>query len=92
MASVHYFIKVTCKATENNDNFRGETQVFYRGRNNFVSEEKNFIGCEHIWAKESGYTTKAAAMRALKAQKELDEWETNKGFWSDTSEIVSYEV
>ena len=82
-----YIIKIHYEATKDNPNFAGEIHDWYTGK-----------GGEHLSAKDEfpttyfiqnyGYKTLAAARRGLKAAKELADWETKKGYWIVTVEII----
>lgn len=84
-----YLIKDTLIATENNPNFAGQRRTYWNGTNVITEDE---CSVKHI-AKVDGYKTKAGATKGLKKQKELAEWETERGYWKHTSvEIVEIEI
>lgn len=83
-----FVIKVTCEATENNNNFKGETQIYYKAKNSSI-QNPDYL---KFFAKEYGYTTKAAALKGFKRELDLAEWETAKGFWKDTCELLEVEI
>jgi hypothetical protein len=84
-----YLIKDTLVATEKNPNFAGESRTYWNGTNAITEDESNIK-----WiAKVDGYKTKAGAVKGLKKQQDLAEWETARGFWKHTSvEIIEVEV
>lgn len=83
-----FVIKVTCEATENNNNFKGETRTYYKAKNSTVENPDHL----KYFAKEYGYTTKAAAAMGLKREIDLAEWETANGYWKDTCELLEIEI
>lgn len=88
-----YIIKVTSVATDNNPNFCGETKVYYYGKGSegpwASTEDKCLV--PYI-AKNYGYSTVASARAVLKAKQSLCDWETNKGFWKSTCELVEVTI
>lgn len=88
-----YFIKTTYNATATNPNFKGHTQVYYKGRSISPKEEKDFLPyLSYHLGNGHGYTTKAAVSRALKAYNDLAEFEMAQGFWVVNNEIVEFDV
>ena len=84
-----YIIKVVCEATEKNDNFYGEIHTHYEGKNHSYETDNGRL---KWFAKEYGFTTKAAALQGLKSANDLAEWETARGYWIDRCELVEVEV
>lgn len=82
-----YIIKIVSKATENNENFKGKTQVWYKGCK--TTTEAQFFGGEKF-VEKYGYKSKAGAVRALKSANRLAVWENKKGFWQTTCDLLEY--
>ena len=83
-----FIIKVVCKATEKNENFKGETQVYYTAKNSTIRNEAYI----RFLAKECGYKTKAAALQGLKKENELAKWENGVGYWNTSCELIEVEI
>lgn len=81
-----FIIKTHYVATEANKNFCGEEQTWYSGKKGHTLSKDEMPA--QFWINLYGYTTKASAMRGLKAAKELDVWETKHGWWVRKSELV----
>ena len=82
-----YIIKKHYEATEKNTNFTGEVMDFYQGKGGHAVGTCNEFPVK--WEIEAfGYTTLAAAKRALKAAIEMATWETNMGFWNVTATLI----
>ena len=51
-----YVVKITCTATEENVNFKGETQTYYIGKDGYVHDYKNEVSltgwCHPRWAQK----------------------------------------
>lgn len=84
-----YLVKLTCTATENNNNFPNVVHTYYYGKRFQSTENPNHI---NFMAKYCGYTTKASATSGLKTHQRMAEWETAKGFWKDTCELIEVEI
>jgi hypothetical protein len=87
-----YIIKKHYEATETNENFKGETQTWYCGKQGSDCRVDGNEGTNYLetFVKYYGYATKAGATKALKSAKELAEWETRKGYWKVTAELVEW--
>ena len=83
-----YVIKLVCEATDKNDNFKGETQVYYKAK---YATEKNADNLK-LFAKHYGYSTKAAAAKGLEREKRIAKRESEKGFWKDSVELLEIEI
>jgi hypothetical protein len=83
-----FVVKVICEATENNENFKGETRIYYKAKNASTQNPDHL----KFFAKEYGYATKAAAIKGFKRELDLAEWETANGFWKDTCELLEVEI
>lgn len=83
-----YVIKVVCEATDKNDKFKGETQVYYKAK---YATEENADNLKWF-AKLYGYSTKAAAAKGLEREKRTAKWESEKGFWKDSVELLEIEI
>ena len=82
-----YIIKQHYEATKANHNFAGEIHDWYSGREGkSLSARDEFPTTYFI--QTYGYKTFAAARRGLKAAQELADWETAKGYWIVTVEIL----
>lgn len=85
-----YLIKEICTATENNENFKGQTVAFYHGKGGQTEEAALF---RNWFFNLYGYSTKAAAGKALKHIKESRNWfEETFNTWTHSFEIVESEV
>lgn len=81
-----YVIKKHYEATDANTNFKGEVHDYYEGKAEALLSEDKFPAA---WLIEAhSYTTLSGAKRGLKKAQELAEWETNKGWWKVTAELV----
>lgn len=79
-----YIIKKHYEATDSNPNFAGEVKDYYEGKSGH-----QLIQPLVRWEiEEYGYKTIAAAARGLKAVQGLCDWETSKGFWKVSAELV----
>lgn len=83
-----YVIKVVCEASDKNENFKGEIQVYYKAKN---SVEKNADNLKWF-AKWYGYSSKSAAINGLKKEMRLAKWESEKGYWKDSCELLEIEI
>lgn len=82
-----YIIKKHYEATDSNHNFAGEVKDYYEGKaGHLLSHHNQFPTRWEI--EEYGYKTLAAAKKGLKSVLELCEWETAKGFWTVTAELI----
>lgn len=81
-----YIIKTHYEATANNPNFAGETRDYYYGKARHLIGSDNFP--TNFSIKNYGYATLSAAKRGLKKAIELANWETEKGYWSVTVDLV----
>lgn len=87
--AIKYLIKDVLVATEKNPNFAGQTRTYWIGKESTTEDENDIVRV----AKWYGYSTKAGATRGLKKQRDLANWETERGFWKHTSvEIVAVNV
>ncbi|MBQ9167940.1 MAG: hypothetical protein IJX67_05985 [Oscillospiraceae bacterium] len=81
-----FIIKKHYEATEYNPNFAGEVKDYYEGKAGHILSSNTF---PVKWEIENyGYKTLAAAKRGLKKARELADWETAKGFWNVSVELV----
>ena len=85
-----YLIKEITTATENNKNFKDETRVYYIGKGGTPHYNEDYL----TWYfKEYGFTTKAAATKALKHYSESVNWFNNKyKTWRSVFEIIEKEI
>ena len=84
----YYAIKQVAVATDKNPYFKGETKVWFYGKKwNAIYFDSN----NKVIFKEDLFTTKASACRALRAHKELNDFENKAGYWVSTSEIIEIE-
>lgn len=81
-----YIIKKHYEATENNPNFAGVIKDYYEGKAGHLIGSNGFPTDWEI--NEYGYKTLSAAKRGLKKVVELANWETEKGYWTVTAELV----
>jgi hypothetical protein len=81
-----YIIKKHYEATENNPNFAGVIKDYYEGKAGHLIGSNGFTTDWEI--NEYGYKTLSAAKRGLKKAVELANWETEKGYWTVTAELV----
>lgn len=81
-----FIIKKHYEATKTNKNFAGEIHDYYCGKAGHTLSQDE-IPCKYF-INEYGYSTKAAAMRGLKAAKEFADWETKRGHWNVSAELV----
>lgn len=89
-----FVIKTTYQATSSNENFKGETQIWYSGvKHNTCRMDGNEVpNYLNTFIKYYGYTTKAAATRALNCRKDLADWEMLTGHWNVTTNLVEIEL
>lgn len=85
-----FVIKKNYKATETNECFKGEKQVWYCGKQGAdcrvdTNEATNYL---KTFIKYHGYATKAGAKKALNSAKDLAEWETKAGHWIVSVELI----
>lgn len=81
-----YIIKKHYEATENNPNFAGAVTDYYYGKGSHLLGVNIF---PKSWEIEShGFSTLAAAKRALKSVQELCDWESSRDYWKVTACIV----
>ena len=84
-----YLIKETTTATENNKNFKGITKIFYVGKKENAMEKEEYLNYHFL---NNGFTTKAAATKALKHYVENCEWFNNTfKTWTSVYEIIEKE-
>lgn len=81
-----YIIKKHYEATESNLKFAGDVKDWYEGQNGFLIGGNGFPTKSEINA--FGYNTLAGAKRGLKKAEELAKWETEKGHWKVTVELI----
>lgn len=81
-----YIIKQHYEATEKNTNFAGEVIDYYTGKGH-TAIGKNAMPIPY-YIENYGFSTKAAAMRALKSVAEGAKWESSRGFWNVTCSLV----
>lgn len=82
-----YIIKAHYEATESNKNRAGEIHDWYTGKGGFViGGEDRMPDAREI--RQYGYSTLAAASRALKAARENAAWETGLGHWIVSAELI----
>ena len=84
-----YLIKSVSIATQSNPNFAGETRVYILGKNLCTKYKEEYL---KFYAKEYGYKTISGAKQRFKSLKETFEWESERGFWESTCEIIEVEV
>ena len=85
-----YVIKKTTTATETNINFKGETRIYYTGKRGIFIDRIEILT---YWAREYGFSTKAAAAKALKHYSENVNWFNNTfKTWTSIFEIIEVEV
>ena len=88
---MRYVIKKTYRATEKNENFKGQAQVWYYCSNG-VSDKEGYNHKEIDWyIKQNAYKTKEAVDKAMKAAQELKDWVERKGYLTIDSEIIEIE-
>lgn len=85
-----YIIKKHYEATETNLNFKDEVKDYYQGKHQ-ETIGKNYFPTNYFII-EYGYSTKAAATRGLKATQELCDWETARGHWNVSCELIEVNV
>ena len=82
------------EATDSNQNFKGEKQIWYCGKqgadcrvdgNEGTNYLNAFINCY-------GYSTKSGAKKAFNCSKELAEWETKAGHWKVSVELIEINI
>lgn len=95
-----FIILVHYEATPENRNFYGKkdgVQNWFKGKgyaalhsiyDAYELGEEDYTKLSPYLIREYGYTTKAAAMRGLKAHKELAESETDYGNWNVTCKLI----
>lgn len=67
------------EATNSNPNFAGDRQKWMCGKRDYCVEfNKNYV---KAFAKEHGFSTKAALAKALKKEQELVDFENSYGYW-----------
>lgn len=81
-----FIIKQHYEATEKNTNFAGEVIDYYTGKG-YSALGKNEFPIRY-YIENYGFSTKAAAMRALKAIIAGNKQEESYGFWKVTSTLV----
>ena len=93
-----YLVKLSCKATENNPNFAGETLICYYGKNQeMIGREgthypqENFIVTHHSLM-EYGYKRMCDARRCWRYKNSNTELEERLGMWQNKAEIIEVEV
>ena len=93
-----YIIKVTNEATEKNPNFKGHVRKYYYGKNQKLIGMKYFPEVEtgyspdNFCINEYSFTTKAVAIKALKAHQDVCTHENTTGFWDSSCEIVEVNI
>ena len=91
-----YIIKEVETATEQNPNFKGDTQIWYHGKNisrKISSSWEEGDRFHNYYIKKYGYSRKIDAYKALYQWKDFAAQEDREGFWKHTSvEIVEVEV
>lgn len=81
-----FLIEQTATATEKNKFFKGEVMTSYSGKKGEFINNQNHI---KWFAKEYGFSTKAAAASALKREKEhYDRFEQKYGTWTHEYRII----
>ena len=85
-----YLIKETTTSTETNTEFKNITKVFYIGKKEASTTDENSL---KFHADYNGFTTKAAATKALKHYSKYVNW-FNDTFktWTSVFEIIEIEV
>ena len=84
-----YIIKEIATGTESNTNFKGEVHTYYHGKQSSTAYTDDLAW----FAKEYGYSTKAAGASAMKNQKENRDWfEQMYNTWIHKLELVEMEV
>lgn len=81
-----FIIKKHYEATESNYDFSGVVIDYYKGKRG-ETLSKNELPCKYF-IEEYGFKTKAAASRALKAEKELCDSENEYGWWNVSASIM----
>lgn len=93
----YYIIKTHYIPTEKNSNQKVANEHFWysgKGGQNMNTESpygqmyNNKIDDSQYMLNEYAYKRLCDAKRGLKSRQELDEWETEYGFWKVSSEIV----
>lgn len=85
-----YLIKETTTATENNANFKGITKIFYIGKKEHSLEGDKYLNYHFV---HNGFTTKAAATKALKHYQDNVNWFNDEyKTWNSIFEIIEKEV
>jgi hypothetical protein len=89
-----YIIKKHYEATETNENFKGEKQVWYCGKQGADCRADTNEGTNYLksFIKYHGYATKAGATKAFNSAKDLAEWETKAGHWAVSCELIKVEI
>lgn len=87
-----YLVKETSVATENNKNFRGQTQVNYYGKGDrsiaaIYIQEPSMVSNRNYLVREYGYKRKCDAERNWTYKNPL-----NSEYWKSTVEIIEIEV
>lgn len=84
-----FLVKVTSKATPDNENFAGETQVWLFGKGQRNVQARYNEDPIPYFVHEYGFKTKAAAARAAKAHEDIERWAERSGFkWTSKVEVV----
>lgn len=84
-----YVVKFVSEATDKNEKFKGDKHVCYYGiRNSVETNADNLKG----FAKWYGYSTKAAAIGGFKKCMRVAEWESERGYWKDSCELLEIEI
>lgn len=98
-----FIVLVHYEATPKNANFYGKkdgVQNWFKGKNHRVLHslwdayelgEEDYTKLSPYFIIEYGYSTKAAAMRGLKAYKELAQADTDRGLWNVTCKLIKVE-
>lgn len=89
----YFGIKMVETATKNNPR-AGQVHEHIYGKGGFTIAMNTpycSFDANEYGLKNYGYTRKCDVVRALKSYNESAEWQTSRGYWDTTCEIVSFE-
>ena len=87
-----YIILTICTAKDNNPNFAGEEQRWLHGKCGALLDAKSYAGSALYFVINNGFSTKAAASRALKSIKESDSFHNEFNYWEYESALQEVEI